>query len=195
MTAIKSLCRRTIWLDKGIMVGAGEAELVVDDYLHNGTSSVFERMWHDPAAAPGNDMVRLHQVSITPVDQGQNEPITVKTPLRLSTAFWNYLPGTVLNFSVVLYSVEGIAIFNTGSIPQAFPEGLVCGSFVVPGDFLNDGAYTIRLLIVKDTSVALLDLNNLLAFEVHDCERMGNWYGKLIGAVRPRFDWVLRTSS
>jgi len=28
---------------------------------------------------------------------------------------------------------------------------------------------------------------------VHDVERRGNWYGKHIGAVRPKFDWQLKT--
>ncbi len=75
------------------------------------------------------------------------------------------------------------------------PKGLIRGSFTIPGDLLNEGGYTIRLLIVKDTSVILVDLHDLLEFEVHDIERAGNWFGKVIGAVRPKFDWVIQTES
>ena len=28
-------------------------------------------------------------------------------------------------------------------------------------------------------------------FEVQDSDRKGNWYGKWIGTVRPKFDWQL----
>lgn len=192
MTAVRSLCMSAIWLDKGMVLESGEAGRVVDSYLQTGISSVLEQTWNNPAIAPGNDMVRLHHVSVTPLHQERTEPITVSTSLQLSAVFWNHLPGATLNFSIVLYSLEGVAIFNTGSTPQSFPEGLVSGSFVIPGDFLNDGAYTIRLLIVRDTSVILLDINNVLVFEVHDSERKGNWFGKWIGTVRPHFDWLMK---
>ena len=66
---------------------------------------------------------------------------------------------------------------------------------MIPGNFLNDGNYSIRLLLVKDTSIPLLDLHDLLSFEVLDSERSGNWYGKVLGAVRPKFDWHLTTNN
>jgi lipopolysaccharide transport system ATP-binding protein len=69
----------------------------------------------------------------------------------------------------------------------------VWGRFVIPANFLNDDSYSIRVLIVKDTSVVLLDLSDALMFEVQDSERKGNWYGKWVGVVRPSFDWQLRT--
>jgi lipopolysaccharide transport system ATP-binding protein len=69
---------------------------------------------------------------------------------------------------------------------------LVGGHFIIPGNFLNDGTYTVRLLIVQDTSVTLVDLHNVLVFEVQDIEREGNWYGKWVGAVRPRLDWTFQ---
>jgi lipopolysaccharide transport system ATP-binding protein len=192
MTALRSLCDKAIWLDNGGIIEAGDTGRIIDSYLQKGVSLVHERMWDDPSDAPGDDRVRLQQASITPLGQTVSDMITVETPLRLDVAFWNYLPDATLNFSIVLYSVEGVAIFNTGSGVKTFPEGLVKGSFIIPGDFLNDGLYTIRLLIVKDTSLALLDISDLLRFDVHDSERAGNWYGKWVGAVRPKFDWSVR---
>ena len=91
----------------------------------------------------------------------------------------------------MLYNIEGVAIFNTGSFARSFPIGLIRGSFVIPGNFLNDDTYVVRVLIVKDTSVALLDLSDVLMFEVQDSDRKGNWYGKWFGTVRPKFDWQL----
>ena len=193
MTAIRSLCRRVLWLDDGGIARTGETGQVVLDYLQQGAVPTLERIWEDPATAPGNDAARLHRVSIVALGQEPDEPITVKTKMQVKAAFWNNLPGAFLNFSVVLYNIEGVAIFNTGSGGHSFPKGLVEGSFVIPGDFLNDGVYTIRLLIVKDTAVALFDLHDLLVFEVHDSERAGSWYGKWLGAVRPTFAWELNT--
>jgi lipopolysaccharide transport system ATP-binding protein len=191
LTAVKSLCRRTLRLDKGEVVDAGNTEQVILNYIQSGTQTSKERHWDDPSSAPGGGEVRLHHISITPVAQDPDLPITVQTPIRLDAAFWNYLPDAVLNFSIVLYNIEGVPVFNTGSGARNFPAGLVRGSFVIPGDFLNDDTYTVRILIVKDTSVALLDKSEVLMFEVQDADREGNWYGKWVGIVRPKFDWQL----
>ncbi|MFA5179802.1 MAG: ABC transporter ATP-binding protein [Syntrophales bacterium] len=193
MTAIKSLCSRAILLDKGQIGNVGETGRVVSAYLQEGTLSLMQQVWDDPATAIGNDKVRLHRVYVTPLNQQPTEPITVETSLQLAFEFWNNLPDAVLNFSVVLYSFEGVCILNTASQAKTCSIGLVCGSFVIPGNFLNDDTYTVRLLIVKDTSVPIIDVHNVLTFEVQDIERGSNWYGKWIGAVRPQFDWVLRT--
>jgi lipopolysaccharide transport system ATP-binding protein len=188
LTAVKSLCRRTMRLERGQIIDSGDTEKVVLNYTRSETQTRMLRRWDDPQLAPGGTDVRLHYLSITPLIQNEQR-ITVRTPLRLEAAFWNYLPDAVLNFSIVLYNIEGIAIFNTGSVARNFLAGLVRGSFVIPGDFLNDDTYTVRVLIVKDTSVALLDVSDVLMFEVQDSDRQGNWYGKWIGTVRPKFDW------
>jgi lipopolysaccharide transport system ATP-binding protein len=189
LTAVKRLCRRTLRLDKGVIVDSGDTEQVVLKYIQSETQTRMQRHWDDAETAPGGSDVRLQRLSITPLGQNIDQPITVQTPLRLEAAFWNYLADAVLNFSIVIYNIEGVAVFNTGSVARSFPTGLVCGSFVIPGDFLNDDTYTVRLLIVKDTSVALLDVSDVLMFEVRDSDRQGNWYGKWIGTVRPKFDW------
>lgn len=193
MTAIRSLCQRAMWLDNGQIVDSGETGKVILNYIQRGMLSTLERGWKDIETAPGDETARLSFVSVAPLGQQPDEPITIKTAIEMKVGFQNYDPDAVLNLSVVLYNLEGVAIFNTGSSPRTFPLGLVEAGFVIPGNFLNDGNYTIRLLLVKDTSIPLFDLHDLLSFEVLDADRSGNWYGKVLGAVRPVFDWQLTT--
>jgi len=195
MTAIRSLCQRAIWLDNGEILESGETNSVILNYIQRGAFATLEKTWEDSVTAPGDETARLRYVSVAPVGQEPDEPITISTAIEMRVGFWNYQPDALLNFSVVLYNLEGVAIFNTGSSPRSFPAGMVEGSFVIPGNFLNDGNYTIRLLLVKDTSIPLLDLHDLLSFEVLDSERSGNWYGKVLGAVRPKFDWHLTANN
>jgi lipopolysaccharide transport system ATP-binding protein len=191
LTAIKSLCGRTLRMDKGEIVDVGITEQVVLKYVQSCTQTRRQQTWDHVSPAPASAEVQLRSISLTPIANNADDPITVQTPIRLEAAFWNYVPNAVLNFSVVIYNIEGVAIFNTGSVARSFPTGLVRGSFVIPGDFLNDDTYAIRLLIVKDTSVILLDLHDALVFDVQDSDREGNWYGKWIGTVRPKFNWEL----
>lgn len=193
MSAIRSLCSTAIWLDGGKIVDSGEANQIVLNYTQKGALAKLEQSWPDPAEAPGTNVAKLRDISIAAVGQDPFEPFTVKTSLRLTASFWNYVPDTMLNVSVVINNLEGLPIFNSSSVPRTLPEGLIQASFVIPGDFLNDGAYTVRILLVKDGSDALFDLHEVLLFEVLDAGRVGSWYGKVIGAVRPQFDWEVRT--
>lgn len=189
MTALKSLCSRAVWLNAGQIMDEGKTDAVVTKYLQNGAMLQQEQVWNDPQTAPGNNSVRLHSARVSLDGQGEMENIFVTTPLQMEFQFWNYEPDAMLNFSVVLYDQQDVCIFNTGSDARMFPQGLIKGVCQIPGSLLNDAVYRVRLLIIKDTSTALLDLDSVASFEVHDTQRDGKWYGKWIGAVRPNLYW------
>jgi len=189
MVALKSLCEKAIWLNAGSVIEKGRAGDVVSNYLQNGVPVNMHQAWGDPETAPGNKNVRLHSVKITYEGGTSGEDLTVASPVNLEFEFWNFNQNMLLNFSVVLYDNQEVCIFNTGSPAKIYPKGLVKGICHIPGNFLNDGVYRVRLLIVRDMSMPLIDLDNVAIFEVHDVGREGAWYGKWIGAVRPTLKW------
>ena len=158
MVAMKNLCKKAIWLNAGSVVENGRAEDVVSNYLQNGVPVNMHQVWSDPESAPGNKSVRLHSVKISYEGNASGESLTVASPVALEFEFWNINQNALLNFSVVLYDNQDACIFNTASSAKVYPKGIVKGTCHIPGNFLNDGAYRVRLLIVKDTSVALIDL-------------------------------------
>jgi lipopolysaccharide transport system ATP-binding protein len=189
MTALQSLCEKAIWLDGGRVAEVGDSKSVVAHYLQTNAESVLEREWPDPATAPGNDKVRLHRFSISPDTVEPVSQITVRTPIRVAFEYWNFVAETVLNLSLTLYTLEGICVLNTVSVPTKTLAGLIRCVCHIPAQFLNDGTYDLSVLVVKDTSTILLNLDHFVAFEVRDVERQYNWYGKWQGVVRPIFDW------
>ena len=190
MKAVRSLCDTAVWLDHGKIVDAGDVNEVVSNYLQAGMHSLTEQVWDNPATAPGNDKVRLCQVCVKPLHQEPGEPITISTALQLEFEFWNYTPGACLNFSVVLNTVEGTTVFNIVSDASPRPRGLVRGKLQIPPDFLNDGVYSVIVMIIKDRSRALYQHPDALIFEVVDSERANGWYGKWPGLVRPKLDFL-----
>ena len=196
MAAVTSFCERVIWLDAGRIQEQGPAGRVVGHYLDKGAGACTQRRWLRGTDAPAGDGVRLLSASVSACDGAAAEHFTVRTPLRFEFEAENRLPGAMLNFSVVLNEAERGCIFNTASGGQRLGEGIIRGSFVVPGELLNDGSYSVRVLLVKDTSVVLLDQDAVLTFQVHDVERPGRWFGRWIGAVRPSLSWeVVETKS
>jgi len=188
MTALQRLCTRAVWLDDGHLVENGDVGEVVRCYLQKNTVANLESVWSDERTAPGDHRVRLRSVRLIP-QSDSSDHITVHTPLRIEFTYWNYVPGAVLNVSMFLNSLEEICVFNLASDFEPRPAGLIRHTLEVPGDLLNAGSYYVNMLVVKDASVAILIQNNVLAFEVAEGEAVGNWYGKLPGAVRPKLKW------
>lgn len=189
MVALQSLCDKAIWLGDGRVVESGCTEGVISNYLQNGAPLSMRQVWTDPEGAPGSKNVRLRSVAISYDGDVTGESLTVASPVSLNFEFWNFEQDALLNFSVVLYDSQEVCILNTMSTAEVYPKGIVRGCCHIPGNFLNNGICRVRLLVVKDMSVALLDLDNVAAFEVHDVERENMWYGKWIGAVRPVLKW------
>ena len=189
MVAIKSLCEKAIWLDAGSVIENGRAEDVVSSYLKNGAQANMRQIWDDPQSAPGNKSVRLHSVKISYEGEVNGEMLTVATPLDMEFEFWNFEHNALLHFNAVLYDNQDVCVFTTPSPAQVYPKGLVKGICHIPGNFMNDNVYRVRLLIVIDKNSVIFDLDNTAMFEVHDTVREGAWYGKRLGALRPSFKW------
>ena len=188
MTALRRMCTRAIWLEGGRALDSGDPGKVIDHYLQKNTVATLETIWADDATAPGNERVRLRSVRVIPETDG-SDLITVHTPLKIEFTYWNYVPGSILNVSMIVYNIEEVCVFSSGPGHAPRPAGLIRQTVTIPQDFLNAGSYYINVMIVKDASVGIILQTNAVCFEVVEGEVIGNWYGKTPGAVRPRLPW------
>jgi lipopolysaccharide transport system ATP-binding protein len=196
MVAVQSLCERVLWMRDGRIVEIGPTGRVISNYMQAAFSPLTERMWEDIATAPGNERVRVRSVRVRPLHGSPADPLTVRTPLALEFEYWNLQPGAYLNLSLHVFNEQNIMVFN--AVPaneptwqgHPFPVGLFRDVCFIPADLLNDGTYTIELLVVQDDTVVIYRHEDILMFEVHDTPDMrGAWFGKWAGAVRPSFEW------
>jgi len=91
---------------------------------------------------------------------------------------------------MIINNLDEVCAFALASDFAPRPVGIIRHTAEIPGDFLNAGSYYINMLIVKDASTGILFQNNVVAFEVVEGEVVGNWYGRLPGAVRPQLKWM-----
>ena len=136
--------------------------------------------------APGTDKVKFRCIKLEPEYQDKLRHIDVRTPLQIHIEFWNNIPNADLNLSLHLFTVTGECVFNVATTPQSFAMGLVAASLEIPGNFLNDEAYVISIMIVKDTSTVLYQMPDALSFEVEDYREIASaWHGKWPECVKP----------
>jgi lipopolysaccharide transport system ATP-binding protein len=99
---------------------------------------------------------------------------------------------TTLHFQ----SDQGITAFTSGGLPprdqnqQTEPGGyrLICR---IPEHLLNEGGYSVRLLLVEDGTRATTILDDIVGFDVKDLapRPVGSWHGREPGPVRPKLEW------
>jgi len=189
MTAVQSLCNKTIYFERGQILEQGETNHIIASYLSRVSQTRMRRHWETPEDAPGNDLVRIKRIELVPDYPDEQNHVDVRTPLRVRFEFWNMMDRANLNLSLHLNSMTGEVIFNVGTQSQSFPKGLISAECLIPGHFLNDGTYNVSMMIVKDTVTPLYNMEEGLTFDVADYREGVAWYGKWPGYIRPHLQF------
>ncbi|QEC43844.1 ABC transporter ATP-binding protein [Pseudobacter ginsenosidimutans] len=194
MQAVSHLCRKAIWLQQGAMMAMGDTSDVVEKYIGSLQQNKLHVAWGETKEAPGNEYVRILSMELVPQLLSAKSVIDIRTPLTVKFTIRNQQDNALLNAGLHLFNYAGECIFDVASLPVLCSEGAIQGECQIPGNFLNDGAYYLSLIIVQDTSIPLFYYEGALHFEVADFRENTTWFGKWKGAVRPQFPFRFEPS-
>jgi len=202
LPCIVNLCQRAVLLNTGTVITDGKSAEVVQYYLATARSAGGEVVWHDPAKAPGNDIVRLHAVRILQDDiAGSTADVDISKEVRIQISYWNLQEGAVLYPAIWLRDQIGTCVLSSShhksiSLTEDYwygrphPMGLFQSVCCIPGNFLNEGLYSIAAIAGKGISDTQMLEDYVISFHVHDTGEMRKEFlGGWIGTVRPRLAW------
>jgi lipopolysaccharide transport system ATP-binding protein len=203
MPSIINLCQRAILLHAGQIVIDGKANEVVEHYLATARSAGGEVVWTEPELSPGNEIVRLHAVRL--LQEGTNGPtadVDISKEVLIQIMYWNLREGEVIYPAIWLRDHIGTFVLSSShhrSISltedpwygRPRPIGLFQSVCRIPGNFLNDGLYSVTAIVGKGIADTQILEDYILSFHVHDTgemrkEYLGSWVGPVI---RPRLAW------
>ena len=188
MQALRNLCQRAIFLERGQIMDMGEPDSVIANYLNREKSNSLAQSYETPEAAPGNEYIKIKKVELIPQYVNNHNVIDIRTPLLVEFEFWYQCPEECELIVVVhLFTLAGECVFDVCSKGYSFDKGPIKGSCLIPGHFLNDGSYYLSLIFVKDTTNPLFYFEACLSFDIEDHREDSYWFGKWMGAVRPHF--------
>ena len=183
MTAVRSLCKTGVMLDKGSIKHLGEINYIVDSYLSDETiKGIVNNKW-DYNNAPGNEYIKVRSAFIT----YDYDKITVKSSFDIVTEFWSLHENVKINVSIVIWDINQNPVFNISTDSNLLKKGLNKAVFHIPENLMNDGIYRIQNYFVKDSSTPVFIHDNACSFEIFEDRITSGWHGKWIGAVRPGF--------
>ncbi|HLO29617.1 MAG TPA: ABC transporter ATP-binding protein [Anaerolineales bacterium] len=202
MTAITRLCQRVILMKSGGVDEDGPTMDVVAKYIASNLSFAGRRQWDDESS-PGNDVVRLMSIRVCTEDGKTHETFDIRRPILVEFEYKVCQSDAVLNPSFFLLNDSGTIVFISGGmhdpkwVSRPRKTGLYKSRCVIPGNFLAEGALSIRALvhtILPDRApIVHLDVKDALAFQVHDTlegdSARGQHVGAYYGVVRPILHW------
>ncbi|HEV3340646.1 MAG TPA: polysaccharide ABC transporter ATP-binding protein [Pirellulales bacterium] len=197
MLAVQAFCDRALRFDAGRLRADSRPQEIIAAYCNGGLPVAAERFWDDPATAPRGGGVRLSSVVARATGQGDDGSpgsLTIDNSIDLAIELHNGVAGTKLNLSVHVLTEDGTTAFVTTTPPAIEPEGTIRFACRIPPHLLNDGAYAVTVLVVRDESVVVLESARVVTFQVDELRRSCNWFGRWPGVVRPRLDWSVSRS-
>lgn len=195
MQAIITLCKKAILLESGKITQNCDVRIACEQYLNFSTSQSKSAQIVWPFEnAPGNHLVKLHEVSICSKDGRVNYNHFCRDSFLLTITFWCLKPTTVLpNFHV--YNNNGIFVFVASNLhieklaKKIYDTGLYRCTFEIPAPLLNAGKYSVHALLSREGDGSpFVHIPDAVSFQIlDDGTGRGNIYqGECYpGIIRP----------
>jgi lipopolysaccharide transport system ATP-binding protein len=185
MTAVKSLCKSGMLLERGSLSYTGLAEQAINKYLM-AFSPASKQVFESDNILSGNKLVALN--SIEAITGNPDGRFLIDKELAISVSFKNKTVTSPINVNLFFNTLDGVNIFATCSASYNLPQTDVVLKCLIPANILNDNIYSIDVMIVTN-SEALLTVRETLLIEGIEPPRPGGWLDKFPGLVRPEFVW------
>jgi len=200
LAMVSSLCTVGVHLAGGQLVKQGTAQSAILSYAGASGDSPGSVDFSKTARRVGDDCVELlsgavlneQGVSVAEVDIGQALKISMHYRI-IGEPHRRYFP----NFHFHRSDGSCAFVVNATDI-QPRPEGSYAATCEVPGHFLNDGLYSVRLVVTSYEGGVRVHADEIsaLTFNVRDpidgvASRAG-YSGPMPGAIRPLLAWTIK---
>lgn len=192
MTAVKSLCKRGIMLENGMIVDTGDIESVVSNYLKGDSKIDNHKVWTIPTIKKAG--FELLEIGVKKIGGDYTDIMRVDTENELIVRY--RLTEDFDQFHVTFHfkNEQGEKMFSSSGLmvglPKKHEKGVYEQRCILSADYFNWGAISIDLLVVKNGKEVFLSENDIVSFLLTDKEyEIGSWMGKEPGDVTPHFQY------
>jgi lipopolysaccharide transport system ATP-binding protein len=184
MAVMTSLCSRAVLLEDGRVVKEGAPETVASAYLKPVAGSKSEVSWNPADPVANNGRIRLVGARVLPSDPADSH-IELDKPFALELDFEALLGGLNICSSIHVYDKHAVCAFVSGTSSKVLDRGMYRHTYRFPANLMNDGQYSITIIMLTDTDRWEVHVNNAIYFTVHEMKGREDYLGTVTGCVRP----------
>jgi lipopolysaccharide transport system ATP-binding protein len=192
MKAVSALCSRSLLLEHGRVAELGRTEDIVSRYLQGNALRPTIRVWD---RVFGDSDIQLKQIELKSADPAAPGKFRTSDAIVLEMQYEVMIATRNVRLGFRLQSADGSVIF-TSEDTDTFPElqrrapGAYRTWTTIPGEFLNEGVYTITVTCHEPMVRIVFVEENCLSFQVVHADGVGgNVDDQRQGFIRPRLAW------
>ena len=190
MGAVKTLCKKGLLLNNGLVDYIGNVDDCVSYYMSNAK----EKAENSRTLDIGNNIVKFKKIEVKNPATERPDLIDENKPIELITEF-NLISEEPKRYHLTYHLINemGEALFSFSnpeaiSLNEGFNE-IICK---FPENFFQAGTYHLKLFFVEDRSRPIFIETDVFSFTVQDGEReLGVFMGREPGYIKPKFEWEI----
>jgi lipopolysaccharide transport system ATP-binding protein len=198
--ALSNICTRAIHLVAGTKYSEGPVGAVIGEYISLNGTGKGERTWDASERTRPGAMFRLAAVRIISGGKASGE-VDIDQDVHVEVDIDNLKPGAYLSTSIQLVDQLGSTVLSSANFHSVnlvrdewfgrpHPTGRYRTVCTIPANCLNEGTFSISVLLLSNVVHIEVFEKEAISFTVHDTGAMKKeWAGEWSGAVRPRLAW------
>jgi lipopolysaccharide transport system ATP-binding protein len=199
MAAVSRLCGKGILLERGSIKLEGRADQVVRAYLTSDHQGVAHRCWDEIDEAPGDDVVRLREVTVHDECGDQSGHFNATESICVTICYDVIEDGPVFTHGLNLYNDVGQNVFCSHDVvspirTESRNRGTYVATVRIPGNLLAEGVFLASVVLLRPEPFSLhVHEPDIISFSITDRidgkSARGNYVGGFPGVVRPLLEW------
>ena len=194
MSSIRSLCSSGLLLKGGVVVDCGPIGTVIESYTSEVTSPTNERLL--PEKSRQSDLAYIQRVAVRPASGEPGGRLKATKPVVILIDVLVLISARIDVF-LHCYSEQQTMVFSSGSFFTAeledkpVPAGLHQFNCTIPEHLLNDGNYTLDVMLVQNRKTVFVNESSVLRFRIEDdFASIPGWEWRPAGVIRPNLNWA-----
>jgi lipopolysaccharide transport system ATP-binding protein len=191
MAAVKSLCKKGVLLENGMVKGSGPVDDIVNHYLKGDYEISNHKIWNLPNIK--FEGFELLEIGIRKKNFQYEDMMRVDDILELNIKYKLDKDFDKIYPSFHFKNEHGTTLFTTYGAGCYYPfehkKGIYEQTCIVPDNFLNWGNYFIDLLISNHQRTYLKE-SDIISFTLNNKPKESGWMGRRPGDITPQFEYL-----
>jgi lipopolysaccharide transport system ATP-binding protein len=202
MAAVSRLCGKGILLERGSVKLEGRSDQVVHAYLTSDQQGSAHRRWTEIDEAPGDDVVRLREVTVHDEHGEQSDHFNATDSIGVTIRYDVIDDGPVFTHGLNLYNDMGQNVFCSHDVVspirnESRNRGTYTATVKIPGNLLAEGVFMASVVLLRPEPFVLhVHEPDVVSFNITDRidgkSARGSYVGGFPGVVRPLLEWDTR---
>ncbi len=184
LAAVQQLCTRAIVMQNGENCFEGSQYDAVNFYQNANKKNNFFDSGTGKTEQVGNENIQVLNFNVSAL---KGDSISVSSGFEFVLEFFNNKANINLDATFELKKDEELVVFHHGALITTNKDskiGKYTVSGIIPPYYLNAGVYCFSLIFGENQRISLLNLSNILQFEIMN-ESIGSNSSNFPGVLRP----------